>query len=242
MLPELKSYVASLMKAEPYGLVNDGTSDTSIKEMNGACALICDVKYLKQVEFKFFDMCSTTGDNASTADTIYKSIQGALNQDDVSWSNFVSLDVDNCNTNAGARISIKTQILAENNCYFIAGCSCHSAHSAAGKGGQVDLHYHFKGSTRRKGILAEYVDFVGLGWEDMPRFVTTCCEKELRQHEAFKSMFGSRTGDSSKQGRGNGNEKGSNSRFQRFEMAFADLMSEVHLPFFNAALPLFSVV
>ena len=53
------------------------------------------------------------------------------------------------------------------------------------------------------------------------------------------SMFGSRTGDSSKQDRGNGNEKGSNSRLQR-KVAFADPMSEVHLTFFNAALPLFT--
>ena len=61
---------------------------------------------------------------------------------------------------------------------YTAGCSCHSAHLAAGKGGKaytssstfnvedhrVDLHYYFKGNTKRKGILAEYVDFVGLEW------------------------------------------------------------------------------
>ena len=91
------------------------------------------------------------------------------------------------------------------------------------------------------------MDFVGLQWENMPRFVTTrwlclekCWEKEVRQYEAFKSMFESRTGDSSKQERGNGNEKGSNSRFQRLKMAFADPMSEVHLLLFNAVLPLFT--
>ena len=42
MLPELKSYVVSRMKAEPYCLVNDGTSDTSFKKMTAACALIYD--------------------------------------------------------------------------------------------------------------------------------------------------------------------------------------------------------
>ena len=81
----------------------------------------------------------------------------------------------------------------------------------------------------------------------MLRLVTTrrlclekCFEKELRQYEAFMSKFESRTGNSSKQDTGNGNEKGSNSRFQRLKMAFADPMSEVHLSFFNAALPLFA--
>ena len=111
----------------------------------------------------------------------------------VSWSNCACF----CNTNIGARNCIKTRILAKNKCCFIAGCSYHLA---AGKGDkaytsistfniedhQVDLHCHFEGSTRRKGILAEYVDFVVLGWENMPRFVTTrllclekCCGKEL---------------------------------------------------------------
>ena len=61
------------------------------------------------------------------------------------------------------------------------------SHLAAGKGDKAytsistfnvedchaDLHYYFKGSTRRKGILAEYVDFVGLEWENVSRFVTT---------------------------------------------------------------------
>ena len=42
------------------------------------------------------------------------------------------------------------------------------------------------------------------------------------------------------QRRGNGNEKRSYSRFQRLKMAFADPMPEAHLPFFNAALPLFT--
>ena len=86
------------------------------------------------------------------------------------------------------------------------------------------------------------MDFVGLEWETMPRFVTTrwlclgkCCEKELRQYEAFKSMFESRTGDSSKQDRGNGNEA---VRIQ----GFSDLkwLLQIHLSFFNAALPLFT--
>jgi DNA polymerase elongation subunit (family B) len=32
---------------------------------------------------------------------------------------------------------------------------------------QVDLHYYLKNSTCRKGILAEYMDFVGLEWEEL---------------------------------------------------------------------------
>ena len=92
----------------------------------------------------------------------------------------------------GEHNSVKSRIRIKNECCFIAGCSCHLAHLAAGRGGkgytsisgfdieehQVDLHYYFKNSTRRKGILAEYMDFVGLEWEECARFVTTrCCYK-----------------------------------------------------------------
>ena len=102
------------MKAEPSGLVNE--QDTSLKKMEAACALIFDVKCSKQVELQFFDMCSTTGENALIAGTFFQSIQNALNKDDVSWSNCVRFGVDNCNTNVGAR----------NKCCFIAGCLCHT--------------------------------------------------------------------------------------------------------------------
>ena len=100
MLPELKSYV--VIKAEHF-IVLLMTGQVSLKKMNSACALIIYFKCSKQVKFKCFDMCFTTGENASTADTLFQSIQGPLNQDDVSCSNCVSSGVDNCNTNIGAR-------------------------------------------------------------------------------------------------------------------------------------------
>ena len=261
MMPELKSYIVSQMKAEPYSLVNDGTSDTGLKKMNAACALIFDTKKSKEVEFKFYNMCSTTGEHASTAETLFQSIQTAMNNDGISWSKCISFGVDNCNSNVGEKNSIKTRILSENKSCFIAGCSCHLAHLAAGKGGkaytnitsfdvedhQVDLYYYFKGSTRRKGILSEFVDFVGLEWEDMSRFAKTrwlclekCCDKELRKYPAFKSMFESRTGESSKQDRGDETGNQIKSKFERLKKAFADPLTEVHISFFTAVLPLFT--
>ena len=96
---------------------------------------------------------------------------------------------------------MQTRILNENESCFIAGCSCHLAYLAAGAGGrafqkvsnfdvedhQVDLYYYFKEGTRRKGILIEYLQFVGLEWEEMSLFVKTrwlflerCCDKEQR--------------------------------------------------------------
>ena len=158
-------------------------------------------------------MCSTTGEDCSKAETWFTTINDAFKKDDLNWDNVVSVGLDNTTTNMGIRNSLKTRILSENAQTFIAGCNCHLAHLAAGKGGdayaaitkfdcedhQVDLYYFFKRSTHRKGILKEYMDFVGCEWENFTRFVSTrwlsletCCDKEFKKFEALKSMFISR--------------------------------------------------
>ena len=99
----------------------------------------------------------------------------------------------------------------------MSGCSYHLAHLAAGAGGQayqgvtdfdmedhqVDMYYFFKNSTRCKGILLEYLEFMGQEWEHMSRFVQTrwlslenCCNKEFKKFPSLKSMFQSRTDNS----------------------------------------------
>lgn len=96
----------------------------------------------------------------------------------LNWDNVVSVGLDNTYCNMGNKNSLKTRILEKNSSCFVAGCNCHLVHSAAGKGEQaysdisgfdcedhqVDLYYFFKGSSRRKGIFTEYLDFVGLEW------------------------------------------------------------------------------
>ena len=89
---------------------------------------------------------------------------------------------------------MQTRILNENKNYFITGCSCHLAHLPTGAGGrtfkkvsnfdvedhQVDISYHFKESTQRKGIHTDYLEFVGLEWEEISWFVKTrgfCLER-----------------------------------------------------------------
>ena len=117
----------------------------------------------------------------------------------------------------GIRNSIKSRILQKNSGVFVAGCSCHLAHLAAGADGQayqgvtdfdmedhqVDMYYFFKNSTRRKGILLEHLQFMGQEWEDMSRFVHTrwlslenCCNKEFKKLPSLKFMFQSRTDNS----------------------------------------------
>ena len=113
----------------------------------------------------------------------------------------------------GEHNSLKSRILENNPNCFIAGCNCHSAHNAAAKGGDgytkvtgfdtedhpVTLYYYFRNSTKRKGILAQFLDFVNLEWEEIICYASTrwlslesCCDKELRKFPALKAMFLSR--------------------------------------------------
>ena len=49
MMPNLKSYLLTYMQNEPFSLVNDGTTDTGLKKMNAACAMIFDINVSKKV-------------------------------------------------------------------------------------------------------------------------------------------------------------------------------------------------
>ena len=132
-------------------------------------------------------MCSTSGEDCSKAETLFTVINDAFKSDDLDWENVVSVGLDNINTNIGSRNSLRTRILAKNPQTFIAGCNCYLAHLAARKGGedyasvrkfdcenhQVYLYYFFRRSTRRTGVLQEYMDIVGSEWENFTRFVST---------------------------------------------------------------------
>ena len=151
------------------------------------------------------------------AENIFSVIDSTMTNDGVDWNNLVSIGLDNTNSNMGIRNSIKSRILQKNSEVFVAGCSCHLAHFAAGAGSQayqgvtdfemkdhqVDMYYFFKNSTRRKGILLEYLEFMGQEWEHMSHFVQTrclslgnCCNKEFKKFPSLKSMFQSRTDNS----------------------------------------------
>ena len=181
IMPALLKHLVDYVKTQLFSLTNDGTSDTGIKKVNATCALIFDVRTSKEVQMKFYNMCPTTSENTSTAKSLFQSVDGAMKKDKLNSSKCVSFGADNCNTNMRCNNSMQTRILNENKSCFIAGCSCPLAHLTAKAGGrafqkvsnfdaedhQVDLYYYFKGSTYRKSILIEYLQFVGLEWEEM---------------------------------------------------------------------------
>ena len=178
--------------------------------MNALCLYIFDVSRSKPVKHKFYDKCVTSGEDCSKADSSFEAMNQCFIKDGIDWEYAVSIGLGNTNTNVGNNNSIKTRIHKKKNEWFIAGCNCHLCHLAAGAGGkafakedsfeidehQVDLYYFFKSSSKRKGILVEYLNFVNLKWENMVRYVKTrwlslkCCyDKKLRKFPALKSIF-----------------------------------------------------
>ena len=118
-------------------------------------------------------MCGTSGEHCSKAVTLFNKIDETLSKDGVDWCNLISSGLDNTNANMGSKNSMKSRILEKNSSFFGAGCNCYLVHLVADKRGQAyesissfscedhqcDLYYFFKGSSRRKGILTEYLEF-----------------------------------------------------------------------------------
>ena len=84
-------------------------------------------------------------------------------------------------------------------------------------------------------ILAGYTEFFGCEkWKKITRYVSTqwlslqqCCGCETKRFEALKSRFLLE------------DEKDNTKRFKRLSNDFADRLTEVHVAFFTATLPIF---
>ena len=50
MTPALKTELVNYMIEHPFGLINDGSSDSGVKKMNAMCVHIFDVNRSKRVE------------------------------------------------------------------------------------------------------------------------------------------------------------------------------------------------
>ena len=247
MYPLSKKHLVTYMKENPFSFCHDGSSDTSVKKMNPVCVSIFDASTSKSVETKFYDMCATTGEDCGKAKTLFEAIDSNFTRDSISWANTVAVGLDNTAVNMGCNNSIKVRVLEKNSNCFIAGCNCHLLHLAASKGADayyqvtgfdvedhsVDIYYYFSKSTKRKGVLMEYFDFVDLEWEEVVRYVSTrwlslekCCDRELKSFPALKAMFLSRDE--------------SDARFLRLKHSFEDILTEVHISFYTSALPMFT--
>ena len=246
----LHESLVTYMQNRLFSICNDGSSDSGIKKINPVCVNIFDADNSSEVQTKFYDMCVTTGVDCSKSETLFNAIIDKFVKDEIPWQNVISVGLDNRSANMGIRSYAKSRILQKYPDCLIVGCNCHLAHLTATKGGgayhiktgfdiethQVDLYYFFKKSTRRKGILANYTEFVGCEkWEEITRYVSTrwlpleqCCDRQTKRFKALKSMFLS------------DDEKDSTKRFKRLSNDFGDPLTEVHVAFFTAALPIFA--
>ena len=152
--------------------------------------------------------CVTTGEDCAKAEVLFEAINNNFLRDSIDWLNVIAVGLDNTATNMGCNNSIKTRVLGKNSDIFITGCSCHLSHLAASKGAdafssetgfdiedhEVDIYYYFRKSTKRKGVLLEFLDFVDLEWGEIIRYVSTrwlslerCCDKEIKKYPTLHS-------------------------------------------------------
>ena len=141
--------------------------------MNPVAVKYFDVQRQKVV-FNLLDMCTTSGENAATAEFITLAINDVMEKHCLSWTNVVAISINNTSVNFGRRSCILTRLQREFCPHLYGmGCPCHIIHNTAEKGYKafskssgfdvedlaVDLCYWFNKSTKRKAELESYSQF-----------------------------------------------------------------------------------
>ena len=130
---------------------------------------------------------------------------------------------------------------------FVNGCPCHLVHIAASNGHDsfakviganiedlhIDLYYRFERSTKRKGVLLEYMELCGHEYAKILKLLSTrwlslerCVRRTLEKYSGLKSYFLS--------------EEFADQRFSRLRDAFTNPLTEVALLFYHASNLLFN--
>ncbi|XP_058941996.1 uncharacterized protein [Pocillopora verrucosa] len=245
--PHCHRYVVQHCQKHPFSIGIDGSSDTDVEKMNPATVRIFDVERAKTVTSHFYHMCVTSGRDASKAETLFGVVQEKLETDEIPWNQVVSLSVDNTNSMVGAHNSLASHFKAKNPETYVLGCPCHLAHIAASRAHDefakiigisaeellIDQYYWFDKSTKRKGILLEYMQFCNQEYGKILKHSSTrwlslerCVQRTLEKYTGLKSYFLS--------------EDAGDARFKRLQKAFENPLTEVSLFFHNASIPLFT--
>lgn len=170
---------------------------------------IYDVNY-GRVLTKFLQMNLLEGREASTAETMFQSVNELLERNSINWNYCVAIGLDNTNVNIGDHNSIKSRAKEKNEDIIAAGCPYHILHNAYGKAGTafsdftgfdieehcVDVFYCFDKSSKRKNILEEYYEFCDSEYQEIIKFISTrwlclelCVNREFKKFEGIKSYF-----------------------------------------------------
>ena len=236
------------MKREPFSLAVDGSNDSGIEKLNPLTVRIYDANR-RQVVTCLLDMCTTSGRDCGTAQSIFTKIDSVLDKHEVKWNHCVAFGVDNTSVNLGIRNSIMTRVQAKHpSCYFM-GCPCHLIHNIASRASDgfqkevkfdvedvcVDVYYWFDKSTKRKGTFREFCSFCDTEYREVVRYVSvrwlsleTSVHRILQLYASLVSYFKS--------------EEESQARFHRLQVVFEEPMTEVYLFFYQSILPTFTSI
>ena len=153
-------------------------------------------------------------------------------KDEIPWSQAVSLSVDNTNSMIGAHNSFASRCKAKNPDIYLLGCPCHLAHIAASNANDaftevqaginvedllIDLYYWFDKSTKRKGVLVEYMELCDQEYGNILKHSSTRwlpLERVIKKYAGLKSYFLS--------------ENFADARFQRLRKAYEPCIHNVH--------------
>lgn len=247
MGPHCHEYLVEHCKKHPFSLGIDGSSDTDVAKMNPVTLRIFDVNRSKTVTSHFYDMCITSGEHAGKAEEIFRVFNAKMVADDMPWAHAVSLSIDNTNSMIGQHNSFASRSKVKNPDIYVNGCPCHLVHIAASNAHdesakrtkismeelQVDLFYWFDKSTKRKGVLVDYMAFCDQEYAKILKHVSTrwlslerCIQRTLEKYAGLKSYFLS--------------EDFADSRFKRLHEAFKNPLTEITLLFHQASIPIFN--
>ena len=99
----------------------------------------------------------------------------------------------------------------------------------------IDCYYFFENSSKRKGVLSEFCEFVDVEFREILKLkhvnvrwlsLERAVSRILSQYESLKSYFLS--------------ESDNSPRFTRLQKAFSNPVIEVNLLFFHAVMPMFT--
>ena len=170
-----------------------------------------------------------------------------LERNEIPWDHWIAFDVDNTNSNIGAKNSIKSRVTQLNPSIYFVGCPCHIIHNVAQKAAEafgdlsgidieeccIDHFYWFDKSTKRKGQLDQYSIFCDTTYRGFIKHINVrwlslqnAVERILQMFAATSSYFRS--------------EEMAEARFTRLRKLYEHPMFEIQLFFFQAVLPVFT--
>ena len=112
--PHCYSYVVQHCQKHPFSIGIDGSSDKDVEKMNPATVRIFDVERAKTVTSHFYQMCVTSGRDASKVQTLFGVVQEKLENDEIPWTQVVSLSEDNTNLMVDSQNSLASRFKEKN--------------------------------------------------------------------------------------------------------------------------------